>query len=78
MGPSFMAPDRQRLHECRCQPAAVGNSPCSHDRFAPSKRIHNLRNETNKTPRYSMATCFSALRDEDIRSCCNSLLRERD
>jgi D-lactate dehydrogenase (cytochrome) len=64
--------------ECRCQPAAVGNSPCSHDRFAPSKRIHNLRNERKKTPRHSMATCFSALSDEDIRSCRSSLLREGD
>src|SRR5260370_36032139 len=49
---------RGAKHECRCQPAAVGNSPCSPDRLQPSKRIHNLWNERNKTPRHSMATCF--------------------
>jgi len=41
---------RGAKHECRCQPAAIGNSPCSHDRGAPSKRIHNLWNECNKDP----------------------------
>src|ERR1700736_4635169 len=64
-------------HERGCQPATIGNSPCSHDRVAPSNSIHNLRNKRYKTPRYSMTTCFSALGDEDIRSCRNSLLRER-
>ena len=69
---------RGAKHECRCQPAAIGNSACSHDRGAPSKRIHNLRNERNKTPRCSMATGFSALRDEDIRSLLSSLFRKCD
>ena len=69
---------RGTKHERRCQPAAIGNSSCSHDRFAPPKGIHNLRNKRYKTSRYSVTACFSALGDKDLRPCRNSLLRERD
>jgi hypothetical protein len=55
-------------HHHRRQPASVANAACRHDRHAPGREVNDSRHDVDGGARRAVATGFSTLRDQNVRT----------